>query len=95
MHGKEAFQQLVHVPGFPDFLRGTESDGLSGGSGTRRAADAVHIDLRFFRQIIVDDKPYVFTSMPRAAMSVATRTGVSPERNSRSMRSRLPWLLSP
>lgn len=60
MHGKEAFQQLVHILGFPDFLRGTESDGLPGGSGARRAADAVHIDLRFFRQIIVDDKPHVF-----------------------------------
>ena len=60
VYGKEASQQLVYVPGFPDFLRGTEGDGLPGGSGARRAADAVHIDLRFFRQIIVDDKPYVF-----------------------------------
>lgn len=60
MDGKEAPQQLVHVPGFFDFIRGTEGDGLPGGSGACRAADAVHIDFRFFRQIVVDDELHVF-----------------------------------
>ena len=34
-------------------------------------------------------------SIPRAAMSVATSTGTSPERNSASARSRCGWLLLP
>ena len=50
-----------------------ERDGDAIGPGARGAADAMHIAFRDIGQVVVDDVAMPSTSMPRAAISVATR----------------------
>lgn len=56
MHGKDASEHFVDIPGLADFIRSAQGNRLSVGSGAGSTAYAVYVNFRFRRQVIVDDE---------------------------------------
>jgi len=92
---KRASRQLLDVAQIGPLLIAAERDRDPRGAGPRGSADTMHVIFGYVRQLEIDDVRHPSTSMPRAAMSVATSTRVWPSRKPASARSRCGWDLLP